>query len=94
MLWVLPVSAVCLSLVIIGISTLRDEDNPQACPQEFAINPDIGGIGVLLGLFVPSVALAIALLLGHKTSEPFGAKELCLAHMASIAHSLNIDFWC
>lgn len=50
------------------------------------INPDIGGIGVLLGLFWPSVALAITLALGHKKTEASGAKELCLAHVANLLY--------
>jgi hypothetical protein len=68
MLWVLPATSLYLSIVVVGISTLQEVEIAHACSENFAINPDIGGIGVLLGLFVPSVALAIVLLLGHKTS--------------------------
>jgi hypothetical protein len=91
-MWALPLTSLCLSLIIVGTSSSHNVDHVDACSEDLAINPDIGGIGVLLGLFVPSMALMVVLVLGHWTSEPFAAKELCLAHMASTNCPPNLRF--
>lgn len=80
---ILPIASLCLSIIVVATSANKSRTDLK-CEQDGEINPDIGGIGVLLGLFLPSLALAILLLLGHKKSEPCGTKELCVAQIASM----------
>jgi hypothetical protein len=44
----------------------------------------VGGIGVLLGLFLPCGLLFFVLLSGHFRAETSGAKELYMAQLASM----------
>jgi hypothetical protein len=81
---VLPIASLSLSVIVIATSAYTSKTSSQKCSQDGKINPDIGGIGVLLGLFLPSIILAILLLLGHTTTEAYGTKELCVAQIASM----------
>jgi hypothetical protein len=47
------------------------------------IDPDVGGIGILLGLFVPCLVLLGMPFVGHFKAEISGVKELCMAQCAS-----------
>ena len=47
------------------------------------MDPDIGGIGVLLGLEIPIAATILSLVLGHLTVREVGTKELGITHLAS-----------
>jgi hypothetical protein len=51
--------------------------------QESVMNPDIGGIGVVLGLFINCFAIAVVLMFGHVKSETSGMKELWVAQLYS-----------
>jgi hypothetical protein len=86
---ILPVVSLFLSVVIVFTSARTDRTSSQQCPQDGEINPDIGGIGVLLGLFLPSIALAVLLILGHTMAEASGTKELCVAQIASMEAPLR-----
>jgi hypothetical protein len=81
---ILPVVSLFLSVVIVLTSAKTARKTSQQCPQDGEINPDIGGVGVLLGLFLPSIALAVLLMLGHTIAEASGTKELCVAQIASM----------
>jgi hypothetical protein len=87
---ILPVVTLFLSTVIVITSAKTNRTTSQHCPQDGDINPDIGGVGVLLGLFLPSIALAVLLVLGHTIAEASGTKELCVAQIASMKASLCI----
>jgi hypothetical protein len=50
---------------------------------ENLVNPDIGGIGVVFGLFTNCFAIAVVLIFGHIKSETSGVKELCIAQLYS-----------
>lgn len=79
----MPVASFILSLVVSIIQAWRKPLYTGTCSNEYNINPDIGGIGVLLGLFLPSLVLWMVLISGHWKAEPLGAKELCNAQMAN-----------
>jgi hypothetical protein len=81
---VLPIVSLFLSVVIVLTSAKTAKTTSQQCPQDGEINPDIGGVGVLLGLFLPSIALAVLLMLGHTIAEASGTKEICVAQIASM----------
>lgn len=80
----IPIMSVCLSIAVVIASALTKPSGSPQCSEDSEINADIGGIGVLLGLFLPSALLVVVLLSGHWKAEPSGAKELCMAHMASM----------
>jgi hypothetical protein len=69
-------------MVVIS-AAITPKESPQ-CVLDGDINPDIGGVGVLLGLCLPSMVLLVVLIGGHKRTTSTGAKELCLAHVASM----------
>ncbi|KAF2013053.1 hypothetical protein BU24DRAFT_425617 [Aaosphaeria arxii CBS 175.79] len=75
-----------LILSVPPIVTSARQSPPSMCQDGLDVNADIGGIGVLLGLFWPAAALKITLVLGHRKTETSGAKELCLAHMANLIY--------
>lgn len=55
----------------------------RALDSEIFMNPDIGGIGVHLGLSIlPWIAIG-ALILGHSHGCESGAKELCIQNLVS-----------
>jgi hypothetical protein len=54
------------------------------------INPDVGGIGILLGLFLPCLVLLGVLISGHYKAETSGVKELCMAQCASALLGQNL----
>jgi hypothetical protein len=87
---ILPVVSLFLSVVIVLTSAKTARTTSQQCPQDGEINPDIGGVGVLLGLFLPSIALAVLLMLGHTIAEASGTKELSVAQIASMEAPLCI----
>jgi hypothetical protein len=87
---ILPFVSLFLSAVVVLTSAKTNRTSSQRCPQDGEINPDIGGIGVLLGLFLPSIALAVLLMLGHTIAEASGTKELCVAQIASMKAYLRI----
>ena len=77
---------VCSTLATIAFTLVPIFGNHEfeACLQKKPeINPDVGGIGVLLGLFLPCLVLLVVLILGHFTAHTSGAKELCMAQCAS-----------
>jgi len=83
--------AICLILAVVAtvLAPLHSKTSIETCPEdEKTINPDVGGIGVLLGLFLPCLVLLLVLLSGHFTSGTSGAKELCMAQCASRSNSL------
>jgi hypothetical protein len=51
--------------------------------QGSLMNPDIRGIGVVLGLFIDCFAIAAVLMFDHVKSETSGVKELCVAQLYS-----------
>jgi hypothetical protein len=79
----LPVLIFVLSIPLIAVSATTRRDHIDGCEDELQMNNDIGGIGVLLGLFLPPCVLVLILIWGHFESYTFGAKELCVAQMAS-----------
>lgn len=80
-----PWVCLALSIVAVVIVPIRVNSSVQTCSEENSeVNPDIGGIGVLIGLFLPCVILLLVLLSGHFTAETSGAKELCMAQCASM----------
>ncbi len=79
----LPCLAFLLSIPLIALSATTRHDDTDGCDGELKMNNDIGGIGVLLGLFLPPCILVLILVYGHFKSYTFGAKELCIAQMAS-----------
>jgi len=80
----LPAVSVGLSLAVVISSALTQPVGSAQCSADSEVNGDIGGIGILLGLFLPSITLVTILLSGHWKAEPSGAKELCMAHLASM----------
>ena len=84
-LWTLLVGSILLSVALVAVSATTRKDSPAACSaEELGLNPDIGGIGVLMGLFLPCLPLVLILCLGHWRAETFGVKELCIAQLASM----------
>lgn len=83
----IPIMSVCLSIAVVIASALTKPSESPQCSEDFKINADIGGTGVLLGLFLPSALLVVVLLSGHWKAEPSGAEELCMAHMNNCADS-------
>lgn len=80
-----PITCVILSLIAVIFKVKDAERRIDECPEDdFEINPDIGGIGVLLGLFLPCLVLLLVLVSGHFKAETSGAKELCMAQCASM----------
>lgn len=45
------------------------------------MNPDIAGVGVRVGLYIPQGMAALTLILGHWHAEPCGIKELCIVQL-------------
>jgi hypothetical protein len=90
---VLPIASLCLSVAIVTVlvvsSATDTSKSSNECADDSEINADIGGIGVLLGLFVPSGTLMLVLFSGHWKAETSGAKELCVAQMASMFCTLS-----
>jgi len=79
-----PVICSILAAIALVVVPLLGNSRSEACLQEnHEINPDVGGIGVLLGLFLPCLVLLLVLILGHFTAHTSGAKELCMAQCAS-----------
>jgi hypothetical protein len=80
----------CTFLALIGsiIILTKSRNTTEVCTEaneaNEAIDLDVGGIGVLLGLFLPCLMLFIFLILGHFMPESSGAKELCIAQCASM----------
>ncbi|KAH6616348.1 hypothetical protein C7974DRAFT_43360 [Boeremia exigua] len=85
-IWYLPATSICLSVAVVVASALTKPNTTTQCLQDVEVNADIGGIGVLLGLFLPTVVIGMVLLSGHWKAEPSGAKELCMAHMANLLY--------
>jgi hypothetical protein len=77
--------AVCaiVSLIATVVVSIRAESSDTCFEEDNIINPDVGGIGVLLSLFAPCLVLVAVLVLGHFTAENSGTKELCMAQCAS-----------
>jgi len=79
-----PVVYSILATIVFVIALSLRNSKSEACSQEDnEINPDIGGIGVLLGLFLPCFVLLVVLFFGHFTAHTSGAKEICMAQFAS-----------
>lgn len=79
-----PVVCSLLATIALVLVPLIGSSRFKACLQENSeINPDVGGIGVLLGLFLPCLVILVVLFLGHFTVHTSGAKELCMAQCAS-----------
>ena len=79
-----PVVCSILATIALVCVPLLGKSRSEGCLQENnEINPDVGGIGVLLGLFLPCLVLLVVLILGHFTVHTSGAKELCMAQCAS-----------
>jgi len=79
-----PVVCSTLATIALILVPILGNHGFEACSQEgHDVNPDVGGIGVLLGLFLPCLALLVVLCLGHFTAHTSGAKELCMAQFAS-----------
>ena len=79
-----PVVCSILAIVALILVLLLGDSRSEACsPENNEINPDVGGIGVLFGLFLPCLVLLGVLFLGHYTAHTSGAKELCMAQCAS-----------
>ena len=79
-----PVVCSILAIIAFVLILLPRNSRSEAClPENNEINPDVGGIGVLLGLFLPCLVLLLVLILGHFTAHTSGAKELCIAQFAS-----------
>jgi hypothetical protein len=79
---------VCTLLALIGsiVISLKSRNTAILCADtNEAINLDVGGIGVLLGLFLPCLVLLMVLVSGHFILETSGAKELCVAQCASMS---------
>lgn len=82
---ILPLTSLVLSIVVTALAAVKSATaSSRECSQDGDINPDIGGVGVLFGLFLPTTTLAMTLFIGNFTAEAFGTKELCLAQIASM----------
>jgi hypothetical protein len=77
--------AVCMIIAVVAtvVVSIRAGSSETCLEDDNTVNPDVGGIGVLLSLFLPCLVLVIVLLLGHFTAENTGPKELCMAQCAS-----------
>jgi hypothetical protein len=76
----------CTFLASLGsiLISIKSRNTAAVCAEaNEAINLDVGGIGVLLGLLFPCLMLLIVLISGHFMPETSGAKELCIAQCAS-----------
>ncbi|KAH7117597.1 hypothetical protein B0J11DRAFT_570843 [Dendryphion nanum] len=86
--------AACLVISIIGtiIISRSPWNQTKECKEHDAtINQDIGGVGVLIGLFLPCLVLLFVLGMGHFKSETSGPKELCMAQLANLLYlTINI----
>jgi len=79
-----PIACSALAIIALVLVLLPSNSRSEACsPENHEINPDVGGIGVLLGLFLPCLVLLVVLFLGHFTAHSSGAKELCMGQCAS-----------
>ena len=82
---ILPAVSVLISLILVITAQRSDRNGLTGCSEEdLRINPDLGGIGVLLGMFLPCIVLLLVLVSGHWNASTFGAKELCMAQLASM----------
>jgi len=85
-----PIVCSILAAIALVLVPLLGNSRSEACLHENnEINPDVGGIGVLLGLFLPCLVLLLVLFLGHFTVHTSGAKELCMAQCASKLRDLK-----
>lgn len=81
----LPAISVIVSSSLTLVAIKNQSNSLASCSEdELKINPDIGGIGVLLGMFLPCGYLLLVLESGHWNPGTFGAKELCMAQLASM----------
>lgn len=64
----------CVGSVVTILRPILDKST-LACTKA-SLNPDIGGIGVLVGLYVPGLLVFLSLVLGHFTGSDTGTKEL------------------
>jgi hypothetical protein len=89
----LSAASLCLSVAIVTVVIVSSAADISKCFNECAqgskINADIGGIGVLLGFFGPFGTLMLVLSSEHWKDETSGAKELCVAQMASLFRTLS-----
>ncbi|KAF2490848.1 hypothetical protein BU16DRAFT_595446 [Lophium mytilinum] len=88
----LPAISVVLSIALVVVVAIQRRTSTIECSEnELQINPDIGGIGVLLGLFLSCLCLLLVLLSGHFEAKTSGAKELCIAQLANLSYlSFNL----
>jgi hypothetical protein len=82
-LCIIPFVCVVISLVATVVVSACANSSDACFEDDNTVNPDVGGIGVLLSLFSPCLILLFVLVLGHFTAENTGAKELCMAQCAS-----------
>ncbi|KAH7086016.1 hypothetical protein BKA63DRAFT_575416 [Paraphoma chrysanthemicola] len=80
---------VCLILAVLGtiVVPITARADGQPCTNESEdINPDVGGLGVLIGLFSPCFVLLLVMFFGHFSNGNTGAKELCIAQCANLTY--------
>jgi hypothetical protein len=63
---VLPATSIVSSLILVLVGTRNQHNGTTGCSdEELQMKPDVGGIGVLLGLFLPCGLLFLVLVSGH-----------------------------
>lgn len=60
-------------------------DHASSC-TESSLDSDIGGIGVLVGIYVPILLLNVSLMLGFRQNSPTGAKETGAILLLNVAY--------
>ncbi|GIZ44022.1 hypothetical protein CKM354_000723100 [Cercospora kikuchii] len=57
-----------------------------------ALDPDIAGDGILIGLFIPAILTIVSLVFGHFHIRDGAVKEIAMAHFANLASLLINTF--
>ena len=67
-------------------------DHTDACTPS-VLNADIGGVGILIGLYLPALLVTCSLSLGRLTSSDTGTRELSgivlMSRYADILHDID-----
>lgn len=81
-IWI-ELTVLALITGLVGTKTLCGSSN--ACDGS-TLNGDIGGIGVLLGLYLPGLLIVLSLALGHRHNVDTGANEIGKIALLSRPH--------